>query len=288
MKLQGKATKSTELYHSSSSNNKVQFCEFCRFIPKGKKCIISFSNENNVLSCNITIVEPKTHKVVSNIKHTICAFNENLANGPKGTSCYGTILHIKNIFFVSLEDVLYYKSNKCSNMTWINKYKLLIDIINSVSKNVYSKNSVVLGLPVTRKTKEELLSEETNIPYPIFSIEYLQGYKKYYNRYESHNKMFKELILRADIKSDIYHVFDTNYLGKACIPDFKTSVMMNSYFRNITENIDIDRIEESDDDEEFENTNIDKFVDTNKCILFRCKLNQMFQQWTPIEYIGEK
>lgn len=50
----------------------------------------------------------------------------------------------------------------------------------------------------------------------------------------------------------------------AAIPDYKTSVFMNALFRNIKENRSLDALEESDDEDEFENTNIDKFVDLTK------------------------
>ena len=37
----------------------------------------------------------------------------------------------------------------------------------------------------------------------------------------------------------------------ACIPNYKTSMMMNALFRNIKENRNLDLLEESDDEEEF-------------------------------------
>ena len=42
---------------------------------------------------------------------------------------------------------------------------------------------------------------------------------------------------------------------------------MNSLFRNIKENRNLDLLEESDDEEEFENTSLDKFVDLDKELL---------------------
>jgi hypothetical protein len=71
----------------------------------------------------------------------------------------------------------------------------------------------------------------------------------------------------------------------ASIPDYKTSVMMNALFRNIKENRSLDALEESDDDDEFENTNIDKFVDLTKKIKMKCVFNHRFKKWTPIECV---
>ena len=58
--------------------------------------------------------------------------------------------------------------------------------------------------------------------------------------------------------------------------------MMNSLFRNIKENKSLDALEESDDEDEFENVNIDKFVDLSKKIKMKCVYNYKFKKWTPI------
>lgn len=105
---------------------------------------------------------------------------------------------------------------------------------------------------------------------------------------------YKIFIVSADIQNDIYHLVDpdsnsapsSNYHLVASIPDYKTSVMMNSLFRNIKENNYLDALEESDDEEEFENINIDKFVDLTKQIKMKCVYNYKFKKWTPIECVN--
>ena len=70
------------------------------------------------------------------------------------------------------------------------------------------------------------------------------------------NKVEKEyMFLKAGIQSDIYELYDRNdkYIGISHIPDYKTSVRLNNIFRDIKENKDLDYLEESDDEEEFEN-----------------------------------
>ena len=88
--------------------------------------------------------------------------------------------------------------------------------------------------------------------------------------------------LKADIQNDIYHLYcmENNkeiFYNIAYIPDYKTSVMMNKLFRNIKENENLDLLEESDDEEEFQNENIDRFVDMNKTLLMVCKFNHKFK-----------
>ena len=104
------------------------------------------------------------------------------------------------------------------------------------------------------------------------------------------NRTFKVV---PDIQNDIYHLYDVNKDTKeeilfdvAYIPDYKTSVMMNYLFRNIKENGNLDTLEESDSDEEFENVNIDKFVHLDRHKNMICQYNYKFKKWTPIKLSG--
>ena len=104
--------------------------------------------------------------------------------------------------------------------------------------------------------------------------------------------------IKPDLQNDIYYLYDTkaftlsslstsSIISKniAHIPDYKTSVIMNKLFRNIKENVNLDALEESDDEEEFENIQIDKFVDLNKVLKMRCNFNYKFQAWVPVQVV---
>lgn len=102
----------------------------------------------------------------------------------------------------------------------------------------------------------------------------------------------RELIFKVkpDIQNDVYHLYchDPNSVDKlayydiACIPDYKTSVFMNKLFRIIKENDNLDALEESDDEEEFENEKEDRFVFLDKTIHMACVYNYKFKKWTPV------
>jgi hypothetical protein len=89
----------------------------------------------------------------------------------------------------------------------------------------------------------------------------------------------------ADIQPDVYHLHSTSSDFIAYIPNYNTSVMMNKLFRNIKENANLDALEESDDEEEFENIQIDKFVDLNKTFKMRCIFNHKFRKWVPVNVV---
>ena len=56
---------------------------------------------------------------------------------------------------------------------------------------------------------------------------------------------------------------------------------MNTYFRNIRENQNLDYIEESETEDDFEDTDVSKYVNLDKSGLFLCKYNDRFKKWTP-------
>ena len=131
-----------------------------------------------------------------------------------------------------------------------------------------------------------------------------QEVKKVYSYNSQHlsntitNTNTRLFYIKPDLQNDIYYLYDTksytlaslatsSIISKniAHIPDYKTSVLMNKLFRNIKENRNLDALEESDDEEEFENIQIDKFVDLNKVLKMRCNFNYKFQAWVPLQVV---
>ena len=100
----------------------------------------------------------------------------------------------------------------------------------------------------------------------------------------------RTFILKPDAQNDIYYVLHnkeepiTDKTMIAHIPNYKTSVMMNSIFRNIKENRNLDALEESDDEDEFvddKDKTTPRFVDLNKCARMTCAFNHRFKRWQP-------
>lgn len=93
----------------------------------------------------------------------------------------------------------------------------------------------------------------------------------------------------ADMQYDIYHLYAygkgtaLEYYGIAYIQDYKTSVLMNRLFRTIRENENLDYIEESDDEADFENTECDKYVDLKRTLVMECIFHSKFKRWIPVQ-----
>jgi len=109
--------------------------------------------------------------------------------------------------------------------------------------------------------------------------------------YETKNKLKREIVfkIRPDMQDDIYHLYFLNdnlqeeYYNIAHIPDYNTSVFMNKLFRNIKENNNLDSLEESDDEDEFENEKEDKYVYLDREYNIVCSYNYKFKKWVPIK-----
>jgi hypothetical protein len=95
------------------------------------------------------------------------------------------------------------------------------------------------------------------------------------------------LTVKPDFQMDVYKLYDQydKYVGVADIPDYKTSILMNTLFRNIKENTNLDLLEESDDDEEFENTDFTKFVHMERALKMKCIYNDKFHKWRPLHTV---
>jgi hypothetical protein len=104
------------------------------------------------------------------------------------------------------------------------------------------------------------------------------------NNVEKSNAIFK---VSPQIQTDIYNLFvykdgKEEFYDIAFIPDYNTSVLMNNLFRNIKENRNLDALEESDDESEFENEKEDKYVFLDRTFKMNCQYNHKFKKWVPI------
>lgn len=105
----------------------------------------------------------------------------------------------------------------------------------------------------------------------------------------SKKQQLRTFFVKADIQNDIYYVLHkmdepiTHNTMIAHIPNYKTSVMMNSIFRNIKENRNLDALEESDDEDEMSDpSKCSRLVDLEKCVQMECVFNSRFKRWHPI------
>jgi hypothetical protein len=269
--------------------------------------------------CILIELDNRNKKEFKNIKIINCCFSSSLCYGTLffGTLFY----HMNNPFFSIEDIYLYkgkdminfdfkYKINQISYI-----------LKNEIKQISYNNTFVVFGLPVISNNVDDFERKISTITYKLYSIKYVKNNCHFTLTFDKFKSQFKENIVasvkenivasvkenivasvkenivekkfiskqdkifmcKPDIQNDIYHLYtsDNEYVGLAAIPDYKTSIMMNKLFRIIKENNDLDALEESDDEEEFENSNVDKFVHLNNSYKMVCVFNNKFRKWVP-------
>ena len=284
---------SLELSYENVLHKKVS-ADLYMLIPKGQKSFAWFTywKENNY--CFILLLNDKNN--ICDIISYSFSFDSKLS---LGTVIYGTLFSNNNLTHFSCEDILYYKGHDVSSSKFIDKLVILKEMFgNYITQETHTYDSIVLGLPIIKTNYDKALACINGLSYKIHGV---QMYKVQIHGAQDNNilgiyKINKPILPEAifNVKpllgADIYELYSedtTKPYGVACVPTYKSSVLLNTIFRHIKENNNLDLLEESDD-EEYENTNISKFVDLDKTYKMRCVYIKKFRKWEPIEVVDFK
>ena len=292
-----------ELSYENITHKKVHNADILLAIPEGNKGFAWFTCYNNENICFLLEMDEKNK--IKNIKRILVSFIDSLA---LGTIFYGSLFIYNNISCFAIEDIYYYKGNNYIYTPYSNKLYLLKQIFNTeISQNILNHNFTIFGLPLVYMDFNLLLNDIQKLPYKISQIKFRFFEKKNTRKIMTMNYFKPSIIsknniqkekqtavfkIMADIEPDIYNLFIykngvDEYYDMAFIPDFKTSVMMNKLFRNIKENDNLDTIEESDNELDFEDVREDKYVYLDKSFNLICEYNYKFKRWVPISLVGE-
>jgi len=309
-----------ELSYETIPHTKVSSdYNICLAIPIGTKCYswITYYGVYDVCF----IMELNKDRKISRITYTYVNSGDIFANG---TLFYGSKIN-ESVFII--EDVLMYKGISTKQSCMDEKFGFLQSFMNEF-KSIHIQFYLPAIWSVIKSEKYECIYEippEYENIYPIHHIQYRslktiapylnvfpskKGFQKSQStiipemicytpyRYANFNKpqyrqhtIFKVM---ADFQYDIYHLFAFGanktpvYYNIAYIPTYKSSVFMNQLFRNIKENLNLDAIEESDDEEDFENVEVDKYVDLKKSLFMECRFHSKFKKWVPHKVVSER
>ena len=282
-----------ELSYEKKLHKKVQ-SDIYLTIPKGKKYFAWFKLFKNIPMCFFLEIN-RRNKCIENIFQFQLPFDRILCSGI-GTILYGTIFYVNKKRCFNIENIYYLRGNNLTFSNNATKIKEMYNLMKSCIKQAYyNNNSILFGLPLIDTNYYNLVNKINNLYYDVFCIQYRLLYKNkpYLNELIKINKqIYKYFLVKPTIVNDIYDLYVLNEkvyekFSIAFIPDYKTSVMMNSLFRNIKENINLDALEESDDEEEFENVSLDKFVDLDKKYVMKFLYLSKYKSWQPIEVVQQ-
>lgn len=237
--------------------------------PVGLICFMWFTYYKDQNVCFLYNPKKKT------IEPVITSFNSDLS---LGTILHGTICNKKGVQCFLIDNIFYYKGRPC-NVDYAKKLDYFKEVLESISPVIHTKKQIMFKLPHMG------LDPPVHNDYNIYNIRMINLYgKTNYYKYQTDDKIF---IVKPTIKSDIYELYDLNnkFNSYAFVNTYKCSVMMNDLFRKVFENHNLDLIEESDSEEDFENTNEDKYVFMDRSYKMKCSWNNKLKKWIPISII---
>jgi len=280
-----------ELSYDNIIHKKVfEKIDYYILLPQGIKSILWFTYFKDKYIA--LIISLNKYNKFENITISPIAFNEDLVY--KDTIFLGYQFKIQNKEnnFFSITDIIYYKGIYFYNHDYKIKISLFKEIFqNDINQMYLTKNSTIIGLPKIIKSLKNLEIEKNNIIYNLGGIMYIK--ENYSNNfgisyYNITTPIYVTFRITANIQDDIYNIFikyNNNYIfyDYLLINSYNTSIFMNNLFRNIKENKNLDLLEESDSENDFENIDEDKYVDLKKYYNIKCKYNNKFKKWIPIE-----
>ena len=271
----------------------------CIAIPCGVKGMVWFTQNN----CHILTLS-KDRRSFDNV-----TIDSSVVYYPlQDTLLYGTFYFINNNeqFYFTIEDIFTYKNTDVSTYSIdvkIHIWKYLLDY--EISSFDMNHSPFIIGIPFMAASWKEICGMLPHISYKIQSIRFHSNSEtqweklvfttsrihyhylitpndsqKNNNDYEVKQTMGTFLV-QADSKIDIYYLYtetQQEYIGVACVQTLKTSNYLNTIFRNIKEDMNLDTLEESDD--EYDSCHM--VADTTKMVRMECVYNTKFKKWTPI------
>ena len=266
-----------KLFYEDILHKKVHSYYYA-LIPKGKPSYIWFTQLNDK---NIA-VQLKTNYDgnICDVKPVYISFNKSLSIN---TLISGVIFNYKGTDIFSVKDIIWLKNKLYEEPDTKTKLYLYCQFFKNIKNTTIS--SVQINLPIIVNNYNNIDDIISNLPYEIKHIECYKN--KYIGNLKIKNKISANFIVKATPQNDIYNLYFIKsnnveeFYDIAFIPSYKKSVEMNTIFRNIRENSNLDLLEESDDEELFENIDEDKFLKNDVVKHMECTYIPKYKKWLP-------
>ena len=285
---------SLELSYDYVDHTKASKFDYYMAIPYGRKYFMYMTYHNKSRCCFLLSTDRENN--IQQIEKVLTINNDDLHFG---TLLYGTMINHEGYKYYIVQDIYMYKGELTNTFKNHKKLSILQNMFkNDIQQQIYLQNQIIISLPVIDYSYSNIVEQSKKLIYDIYDI---QCWNKLYHKsafisyrerkgHESEQgKLRATFNVMADVQNDIYHLYcyhegDINHTyDVAYIPTYKSSVYMNSLFRNIKENINLDSLEESDDEDEFEDVRLDKYVDLELQLRMDCVYNTKFKKWVPLK-----
>ena len=283
-----------ELSYGLDRHRKVEPNVFV-IAPRGKRVLVYFTSSGDGDACYVYGV--KQRNAVSGGRRVLACFSHILCSG---TLIYGMEVPCgSDGTRIVCEDLLWFQGRRVDRESIQNKIPMWSALFSRELGTPPSSRYLELGLPVWTESKSDAMQVAHKSSYPtrgvlgyvshargMHPVQLLNVTSRNNTPTERDGALVMEV--KAHIEPDTYSLFCQDdrgsrvCIGKAVVSSIETSVMLNRIFRNIRENDNLDLLEESEDDEEFEDIREDRFVDLDRCVRMICRRHERLNAWQPI------
>jgi hypothetical protein len=317
---------SFELSYETVSHKKVsEHYDVTLAIPYGKKAFLwaTFYNDHDALFLMELNKEKKVGRISILAQENIPC---RLAYNTLLYGCLCEYESMDNPIFV-VEDMMYSSGIPLYKQPYREKLSFLQMFFENYSSFLGQHCPLAIALPMMWSYQEQLpLTWQDNVPYQVHHLQHRSFDKivPYVNipmtknilapkneptfsgpifippplpRFDFSKPQYRQgtcFEVKADLQNDIYHLYSFGakskrvYCGLAYLPSYNSSVFMNGLFRNIKENRNLDALEESDDEDDFQDSRPEKYVDLEKTVVMECIFNRKFRKWMPVKAVYQK
>jgi len=291
--------------YNTQSNNSILFnaeAEYFILKPKGRIAYLWFTYYKKDFLAILIIMNNKNINDKSNEFYKLDINFDN-------TLCYNNVLlygyyfkHHKQFNYFIIENIFNFNifNTLIHSHTYNYSYDNKLTLFNDIMPKIYNSHLDHVKIPIIETKLDNIYKIINTLNYDIYSInvysknKYLGTFNINNNNINNKNKKvtctFK---IVACVNQDLYNLIIINnnteeFYDLALIDSYKISIFMNKLFRNIKENKNLDLLEESDNEEEFENINTNKFVSLDKYYNIECEYNFKFKKWMPRKLSNNK
>lgn len=240
-------------------------------IPSGKKYFLWITN-------NICRLVDQTYQII----HEYPVLVSTIKLNSLGYIFYGTMISVELVSYFCIENIYYHHGHNVTMKHWGEKIIMWKDFLTHYSHCM--QPHFTIGLPIISYSENHFKKLVQHSVYFIDKIEYRYFHEceKSYSMFAHETNLYSLKIthyftISCDMMDDIYTFMDNHGKKKILhIPDYKTSVAMNRLFRYYKENYNLDLLEESDDEDEFQHRHI---VFTDRQYILPCVL--VSNHWVP-------
>ena len=259
-------------------------------IPNGDRLVLWFTSHREGAKLFVFVMGNRNE--VKSVTQRSGCFSSSLALG-RGTILFGYTTKKEDLSTVACIDVPMYKGTDLIRSAYGKRLEKLAYLLNNESRQVrFTKNCTVLGAPVIERSLFLSTDGAKRLPYDVSMVMMARsagvcGFLPVTIRRER-TAVFE---VRPRTEEDIYELFcsDSGAFphSLACVQTYKMSVKLNRLFRKVKENDNLDLLEESDDEDEFEDPSDDKFVYLDRAVRMKCVFNRRFKRWEPTDALEE-